>query len=225
MSERNMNWKWCPFIKHTINSNWNHRTDKNELCHYLFKQVLYLMFVCPCIASISLKYNQQDATFSRSIYFYKLLHVFQAVPPPIIGSTKLCIQHQVLSNRYCCLLLSWMRWHCSSISSTIAAVSVWQYLTLYVQFCAPDDGRRNRLKHAEQFIEINRSRKHCILLVVLQRYTCDAWTYECQIWISSFETKAVLSLRGQVWHPMKTDSQQLRQPTSGGGSGQHMSHN
>jgi len=44
----------------------------------------------------------------------------------------------------------------SSISSTIAAASVWQYLTLYVQFCAPDDGRRNRLKHVEQFIEINR---------------------------------------------------------------------
>jgi hypothetical protein len=34
----------------------------------------------------------------------------------------------------------------SSISSTIAAVVVWQYLMLYVQFCAPDDGRRNRLK-------------------------------------------------------------------------------
>ena len=29
----------------------------------------------------------------------------------------------------------------------------------YVQFCDPDDGRRNRLKHVEQFIEINRSRK------------------------------------------------------------------
>jgi len=28
-----------------------------------------------------------------------------------------------------------------------------------VQFCAPDDGRRNRLKHVEQFIEINRLRK------------------------------------------------------------------
>ena len=37
----------------------------------------------------------------------------------------------------------------------------------YVQFCGPDDGRRNRLKHAEQFIEVNRSRKRCILLVVL----------------------------------------------------------
>ena len=58
----------------------------------------------------------------------------------------------------------------SSISSTIAAVLVWQYLTLYVQFCAPDDRRRTRLKHVEQFIEINRSRKRCILQVVLQRY-------------------------------------------------------
>jgi len=58
----------------------------------------------------------------------------------------------------------------NSISSTIAAGSsivYRQYLTLYVQFCAPDDGRRNRLKHVEQFIEINRSGKRCILLVVL----------------------------------------------------------
>jgi hypothetical protein len=38
---------------------------------------------------VSIKYNQQDATFSRSIYFYKLLYMFQAVPPPIIRSTKL----------------------------------------------------------------------------------------------------------------------------------------
>ena len=126
--------------------------------------LFFLTFICPCIFSVSLKYNQQDATFSRSIHFYKLLYIFQAVPPPIIRSTKLYIQRQVLSNQYCCLLLSWMR---SSISSTIAALLVWQYLTLYIQFCAPDDWRRNRLKHVEQFIEINRSRKRCILLVVL----------------------------------------------------------
>jgi hypothetical protein len=46
----------------------------------------------------SLKYNQKDATFSRSVYFYKLLYTFQAVPQPIIRSTKLYIQCQVLSN-------------------------------------------------------------------------------------------------------------------------------
>jgi hypothetical protein len=55
---------------------------------------------------LPLKYNQRDVTFSRSIYFYKLLYMFPAVPPPIIRSTKLYIQRQVLSNQYCCLLLS-----------------------------------------------------------------------------------------------------------------------
>jgi hypothetical protein len=55
--------------------------------------------------------------FSRYIYFYKLLYMFQAFPPPIIRSTKLCIQSQVLSNKYCCLLLSWMRWNWNSVPS------------------------------------------------------------------------------------------------------------
>jgi hypothetical protein len=44
-------------------------------------------------------------------YFYKLLYTFQAVPPPIIRSTKLHVRRQVLSNQYCCLLLSWIRWN------------------------------------------------------------------------------------------------------------------
>ena len=48
-----------------------------------------------------------------------------------------------------------------------AAVLVLQYLTPYVQFFAPDDGRRNRLKYVEQFIEINISSKRCIFLVVI----------------------------------------------------------
>jgi len=61
-----------------------------------------LTFICPCIASISLKYDQQDATFPRPIYFYNLFYMFQAVPPPVIRSTKLYIQRQVLSNQYCC---------------------------------------------------------------------------------------------------------------------------
>jgi hypothetical protein len=39
-----------------------------------------------------------------------------------------------------------------SISSTVAASSSigWQYLKLYVQLRAPDDGRRNHLKHVER---------------------------------------------------------------------------
>jgi hypothetical protein len=85
------------------------------------QSVVFFTFICPRNTSVSLgKYNQQDATFPRSIYFYNLLYMFQAASPPIIRSTKLYIQHQVLSNQYCCLLLSWMRWN--SISSTIAVV-------------------------------------------------------------------------------------------------------
>jgi len=40
----------------------------------------------------------------------------------------------------------------SSISSTVAASSSigWQYLKLCLQLCAPDDGRRNRLKYVER---------------------------------------------------------------------------
>ena len=67
--------------------------------------------------SKSLKFNQQDAKYFRSIYFYKSLYMSQAFPPPIIRSTKLYIQRQVLSNQYCCLLLSWMRWNTSTIAA------------------------------------------------------------------------------------------------------------
>jgi len=40
----------------------------------------------------------------------------------------------------------------SSIFSTVAASSSigWQYLKMYVQLCASDDGRRNRLEHVER---------------------------------------------------------------------------
>jgi hypothetical protein len=78
---------------------------------HLYTYIYFFTFICSCSTSISLKCNQKDATFSRSIYFYKLLYMFQAVPLPIIRSTKLYIQRRVVSNQYCCLLLSWMRWN------------------------------------------------------------------------------------------------------------------
>jgi hypothetical protein len=42
--------------------------------------------------------------------------------------------------------------HHSAITFTVEASSSigWQYLKLYVQLRAPDDGRRNRLKHVER---------------------------------------------------------------------------
>ena len=73
--------------------------------------------------------------------------MFRVVPPPIISSANNCIYNiWYLSHRYCYLPLQ-----------------------LNVQFCVPNDGQRNRMQHVEQFIEINKSRNPCILLVVLQR--------------------------------------------------------
>ena len=97
--------------------------------------------------------------FSIYLFLQNSLHVSG-------GSSAHHQEHKIVHaasgivNQYCCLMLSWMRWNASSISSTIAPSSSigWQYLTLHVQFCAPDDGRRNRLKHVENFVERNKSR-------------------------------------------------------------------
>ena len=75
-------------------------------------------FIYPCIASISLKDTQQDATFPRSIYFYKLLYMFQVVPPHIIRSKSVLAASGTVKP----ILLhaaSWMRWKLASIPSTI----------------------------------------------------------------------------------------------------------
>jgi hypothetical protein len=89
------------YIALTVTTQWtcqkNHKEFQDGLPCDLNQETIYaenLTFICPCNTSISLKYNQQDAMFSRYIYFYKLLYMFQAVPPPIIRSTKLYIQRQ-----------------------------------------------------------------------------------------------------------------------------------
>jgi len=52
-------------------------------------------------------------------------------------------------------------------------------LPLYVQFWAPIDGRKTRLKHLERLTEINKFENIRISLVVLREYISDARTYEC----------------------------------------------
>jgi len=42
-----------------------------------------------------------------------------------------------------------------------------KYPMLYIQFWAPDDGRRNRLKYVERFTEINKLRN--FVLICFQR--------------------------------------------------------
>ena len=82
--------------------------------------------------------------------------MFQAVPPPIIRRSKtLYTASGTLSNLYCYLPLSWK----SRNSSTIGAGSrkFWQSSRWCIySLWAPDDVRRNSLKHVEHFTVINK---------------------------------------------------------------------
>jgi len=97
---------------------------------------------------MSLKYNQQDATFSRSIFSISCSTCFRRFFRPSSGAQN-------------CTYVSYCQTNTAtsgSISSTIAAGSS-TGLTItdaVCTVCAPDDGQRNRLKHVEKFIEINR---------------------------------------------------------------------
>ena len=78
--------------------------------------------------------------------------MFQTGFPSIIRSSKLLIQRQVFVRPILlpAASLAGMK-HPDQASSRSD-----QYLTLYVQFLAPDDGRKNRLKHIEHLTDINK---------------------------------------------------------------------
>jgi len=110
---------------------------------------------CPIQITFSPQKNEGTRMFSQSttnkmqrftIYFCKTLFMFQTVFPPIIRSSKLHIQRQVFDRP---ILLP-----AASLARLAAGSSIG--LTLYVQFWAPDDGRKNHLKHVERLTEINK---------------------------------------------------------------------
>jgi len=91
-------------------------------------------------------YSQQDATFLEFIYFYRRSTCFRRFLRPSSGA-----HNCTYSFRYCqpVLLLAAT---VEEMERTVAASSStgWQDLKLYVQLCAPDDKRRNRLKHVQR---------------------------------------------------------------------------
>jgi len=90
---------------------------------------LNLTFIGPCIGNIFAEYNQQDATFHNFFISIRRCVCFRRVFRPSSGAHN-----------------------CTN------SVRYWsdKYLTLYVQFWAPDDGRKTHLKHVERFTEINK---------------------------------------------------------------------
>ena len=89
---------------------------------------LFLTFICPCVANIFAGYNQHDATFHNLFNSVGRSACFRRFFRPLSGA-----QNCTYSDRY------WPD----------------KFLTLYVQFWAPDDGQKNRLKHVERPTEIN----------------------------------------------------------------------
>jgi len=83
----------------------------------------------PCMANIFAEYNQQDATFHNLFISVERSTCFRRVSRPSSGAQNCTYSIRYLSD---------------------------QYLTLYVQFWAPDDGRKYRLKHMQRLTEINR---------------------------------------------------------------------
>jgi len=90
---------------------------------------LCLTFIGPCIANIFAEYNQQDATFHNLFISVRRSTWFRRVFRPSAGAQK-----------------------CTH------SVKYWsdKYLTLYVQFWAPDDGQKTRLNHVGRLTEINK---------------------------------------------------------------------
>jgi len=78
---------------------------------------------------------------------------------PSSGAQNCTYSVRYLSDRYCYLLLARL----AAGSST--------GLTLYVQFWAPDDGRKYRLKHVERLTEINKLRNIASCLYSAKRRT------------------------------------------------------
>ena len=71
-------------------------------------------------------YNQQDTTFLSLFISTDALHVSG-------GSSAHHQEHKTVHtasdivNKYCCLLLLWMRWNCVNVSVGILLMSLWEY--------------------------------------------------------------------------------------------------
>ena len=118
-------------------------------------------FIGPCIAVMLPKLQPTRCYVSWFFYFYRRSTCFTRFLRPSSGA-----HNCTYSFRYChpILLLA-------AASSSIG----WQYLKLYVQFSAPEDGQRNRLKHEDHLAEVNRTENSCIFLVVLWEHMSCFW--------------------------------------------------
>jgi hypothetical protein len=102
-----------------------------------------------------------------------MLYMFQAVPPPIISSSKLYIQHWVL------------------VKPLLLPAPIVEELEV------PDDGRRYRLKYVEYSTEINKlCNVSCWLYLEIYLWCMDPWmSNDCQCYTISLQSKQSICIK------------------------------
>ena len=114
------------------------------------------------------KYNQQDAMLHNLFISVKCSTCFRWFLRPLSGA-----QNCICSIGYFVKPLL--------LPATVVAGSskgLTQYPLLHIQFWAPDDGRRNHLKHVEHFTEMNKlcNVASCWLYLKIRLRCTDQWT-------------------------------------------------
>ena len=113
-----------------------------------------------------------------------MLYMFQAVPPPIIRNSK-CIYSIGYFVKALLLPATVVEELALHFSTTVegSSTGLTKCPMLYIQFWAPDDGRRNRLKHVEHFTEINKlcNVASCWLYMNIRLRCTEPWTSNVSI--------------------------------------------
>jgi len=121
-------------VRHHWRRPWGHKQCAQHYQHNnhistVACSIFFLTFISTSIPNIFPEYNQQDTRFHNLFISVRRSTCFRRVFCPSSVAQNCTYSVRYLSD---------------------------QYLTLYVQFWTPDDGRKNRLKHAERLTEINK---------------------------------------------------------------------
>ena len=109
-----------------------------------------LKFVGPCVVIYFYSKTNQMHNISNLFYFGTKLYMFRTVPPSIIRSLRLYIQHHTI--QVLCLFASGKGMESHLVPASKQPQNLYDiYLMLYVQSQTPDDGRRDRPKHVALF--------------------------------------------------------------------------
>jgi hypothetical protein len=154
-------------------------TSRSAIAKAAFNKKQNLFFIFPV--------QPTRCNDTQCIYFCEMLYMFQAVPSPIIRSSKLYIQHRVLSRLYCYLSLSWKIWiftatcRCSGrFGSLLLPVAVVEDLDLYCYLSLSWKSWNwvpSLIQVVEHFTEINTlcNVESCWLYLKIHLRCTDAW--------------------------------------------------